>query len=1773
MFNHKIIPTNQILGCLCTVAVCATMTALSARAGVVLDLLYQDSNYPGGNAVTNLTVGDLSYPSAPNGAQGQITGLQDFTGIGTAFGTWLRGWIEAPQTGTNYIFWIASDADSQLWLSTDATTNNRVLICQNVGAVGVEQYTATAAQKSAPISLVAGQKYYYEVFHTEGTSTAEHCEVAWQLPDGTYEPIVLPQHLWAFTEASLTGPPQPTMPQILTSYQGATVTNLQSTTTVGQALPLDLIVTIEASQPAGVQWYSNNIGIPGAILATYHIPSASLAANGAVYSVIVTNDQGSANTSTTLSVTPDTTPPTLVDALNLGNPGHDIAVVFSESVDPTTAANPANYSINNGASITGLRMGATPDTVLLQVSNLVIGTAYTITVNNVNDLAGNTITTSSTVALEANLDTWYQLDESGGTVAADSSGNGRNGALLNDVIPGYTGKVLKGYKYAGLTGGVVKFPSGFADFTTNGLTIALWAYPTIEGAQANWDRFTDFGITNNADNILFSRSGTAQTIHFEVYKGAASGGAVDGPSGSLMINQWQHFVATMDTAGNVVLYRNGVAVATGTVAVPNIINRTSNLLGHSNWSGDDFYTGKMDDVRIYDRVLSPGAVAALANGGGADDLNSNVPSVSVTATVASTALKNTPPGVFTVTRSFGYTNVALTVRYALGGTATNGVTYTNLSGSVVIPAGTNSATISIQPIDFSFIGLQQTAVLTLIDTTNYSIANSDSGTVTIANNDVTPAAIEATTANAIGSLPVTADVWFSAAVANPSATNLANYTLVGAPGVTITNAVLSNRNLRVVLSLSGVVPAGAQLAVSGVQDPGGNSTPVQIPIRLGLTNPANVVANVYHGGTATRATAFTWMTDGVVNNVNNGGTGFDTYDGAGSHAPFAGLLYLTAEDIQVIKVDLGQQFSDGGDWLSQPSVYLLTNALDTGSIAPNTNAANWVQVNAKLISGGVFQSAADGASVPSPNTPIVFDLTALPVSQRMAYGWAVGGTNGNGAQHFLSFTELRAFGASFTNPATVFVTQPTNITVQAGQRAKFSAVVDSVLPITPQWNDNSSAAAGFSSLSVVFPWPSLANESSWATPPLTMADNGSQINLVANNAVGAIPSQTVTLTVLPRTTPPAVVDATYDPSNIVVELWFDESTDPGSSQNPANYALSDSSVSINSAVQDAQGFHVTLSLSAAPNITNLTVTAAGVLDTSGNTLTSQTASVLPLVTAPVNLVADAYQQGYYNSHARSTDGVVIHDSNVTTWTTFGGFPSGLNPNSNFVGLQYNQPSVFNLLKVDLGYQFGDGGDWAAQPRVFILKNPVYTAQTAPETDPADWLPVPARQTSGSIFDIMPDAPANTVPPPNTPIAFDLSQLPLNQRTGYGWAVGGVPGNGPNSHFVSIAELRGFGLPVSAPIPGSGAPQIVFDLPSSVTQPIGSTFNSFIGATGSQPLSYQWRHNGVPSADNGRVTGSHTSALTVATAGGADGGTYQVIVTNSFGSATSAVETVTFATTALNNGAGWVLNSATTNVPIAGNALTLTDGGGGEARSSFLNPPQYIRAFRAAWTYQDIGGGGADGACFVLQNDPRGVTALGGGGGSLGYSGITPSVALEFNIYSGNAPSASSSGFNFQVNGATGKPYTDATPVNPASGIPVNVQMTYDGTTVSVGMSTNTTPGSQFTTSYTADLPTMLGTNTAYVGFTGASGGVASKQIISNFSFTSLFPTLSIQTTGANTVALSWPASGGMLTVQQSSSLIAPNWADVTNAVVLVGSQNQVAVPIQGQTEFYRVVLQ
>ena len=76
-------------------------------------------------------------------------------------------------------------------------------------------------------------------------------------------------------------------------------------------------------------------------------------------------------------------------------------------------------------------------------------------------------------------------------------------------------------------------------------------------------------------------------------------------------NSWHLYTVTQNSAGNVVEYRDGVSIQTGTIPLPTNITRMSNYIGRSNWASDAYYKGQMDDLRIYNRALSAAEVKQL----------------------------------------------------------------------------------------------------------------------------------------------------------------------------------------------------------------------------------------------------------------------------------------------------------------------------------------------------------------------------------------------------------------------------------------------------------------------------------------------------------------------------------------------------------------------------------------------------------------------------------------------------------------------------------------------------------------------------------------------------------------------------------------------------------------------------------------------------------------------------------------------------------------------------------------------------------------------------------------------------------------------------------------------------------------------------------------------------------------------------------------------------------------------------------------------------------
>jgi hypothetical protein len=121
------------------------------------------------------------------------------------------------------------------------------------------------------------------------------------------------------------------------------------------------------------------------------------------------------------------------------------------------------------------------------------------------------------------------------------------------------------------------------------------------------------------------------------------------------------------------------------------------------------------------------------------------------------------------------------------------------------------------------------------------------------------------------------------------------------------------------------------------------------------------------------------------------------------------------------------------------------------------------------------------------------------------------------------------------------------------------------------------------------------------------------------------------------------------------------------------------------------------------------------------------------------------------------------------------------------------------------------------------------------------------------------------------------------------------------------------------------------------------------------------------------------------------------------------------------------------------------------------------------------------------------------------AGIPNSVAVKFDFFSNSGEGNDSTGFF--VNGVSPTvPAVNMTSsgVVLASGDTMAAQLTYNGTTLTLNI-TDTVTGKTFAYSSAINIPSTVGAPTAYVGFTGGTGGLTAIQNIKSWTFSSGTP--------------------------------------------------------------------
>jgi hypothetical protein len=224
--------------------------------------------------------------------------------------------------------------------------------------------------------------------------------------------------------------------------------------------------------------------------------------------------------------------------------------------------------------------------------------------------------------------------------------------------------------------------------------------------------------------------------------------------------------------------------------------------------------------------------------------------------------------------------------------------------------------------------------------------------------------------------------------------------------------------------------------------------------------------------------------------------------------------------------------------------------------------------------------------------------------------------------------------------------------------------------------------------------------------------------------------------------------------------------------------------------------------------------------------------------------------------------------------------------------------------------------------------------------------------------------------------------------------------------------------------------------------------------------------------------------------------------------------------------------------VNGTRAELTDGGGGEAGSVFSASPVDVTRFSSQFSFQlTAGAGTADGFTFTIQG--VGPTALGPAGGGLGYGpdhaggtgGIGRSVAVKFDLYDNEGEGVDSTGLytNGAAPTAAGSVDLTGTGVDLHSGDTFDVVLAYDGTTLRV-TETDTSTQRSAGQAYAVDIPGTVGGGTAYVGFTGGTGGQTAVQDILTWTY-------------APSAAVSPNAPSGLGATAASATSVSLNWTN------------------------------
>ncbi|MHB8973149.1 MAG: beta strand repeat-containing protein, partial [Pirellulaceae bacterium] len=106
------------------------------------------------------------------------------------------------------------------------------------------------------------------------------------------------------------------------------------------------------------------------------------------------------------------------------------------------------------------------------------------------------------------------------------------------------------------------------------------------------------------------------------------------------------------------------------------------------------------------------------------------PTITISASDPSASETGPDQGTFTISRTGGVSQ-SLVVNYALSGSATSGTDYTSIGSSVTIPVGASSAVVTVTPLSDAISDPNETVVMYISGSSQYTVGSPSSATITI----------------------------------------------------------------------------------------------------------------------------------------------------------------------------------------------------------------------------------------------------------------------------------------------------------------------------------------------------------------------------------------------------------------------------------------------------------------------------------------------------------------------------------------------------------------------------------------------------------------------------------------------------------------------------------------------------------------------------------------------------------------------------------------------------------------------------------------------------------------------------------------------------------------------------------------------------------------------------------------------------------------------------------------------------------------------------------